>query len=118
MHRLVRFPHPDTVAVSKEACNADPTRWFRLSVLVRRPTIPSSASSNACPGIGRRIGDNPTTKTLVPIRYITANNSGTTTSSTNATTTRSNLFTKSDVDIQKENKFKQILEQSTVDLSQ
>jgi len=31
--------------------------------------------------------------------------------------TRSNLLTKSDIDIQKENKFKQIVEQSNVDLS-
>jgi len=31
--------------------------------------------------------------------------------------TRSNLLTKSDIDIQKENKFKQIIEQSNVDLS-
>jgi hypothetical protein len=33
------------------------------------------------------------------------------------TNARSNILTKADIDIQKENKFKQIVEQSNVDLS-
>ena len=87
--------------------------WF---FLVRRPTPASSMNSSACPGIGRRIGDSPHLKTLVPIRYITMNNHSHI--SLPAANGRSIPLTKSDIDIQKENKFKQIIEQSTVDLSE
>ncbi len=89
--------------------------YFCLSILVRRPMILSNTSSTACPGIGRRIGDYPNIKPLVPIRYNTVNNNSN--SSITMNHTRSNLLTKSDIDIQKENKFKQIVEQSNVDLS-
>ncbi|CAF1321980.1 unnamed protein product [Adineta ricciae] len=83
---------------------------------VRRPTIGANVNLAACPGIGRRVGDYPNIKPLVPIRYtLTTNNNSSTSSSNNI---RSNVSTKSDIDIQKENKFKQIIEQSNVDLNE
>ncbi len=84
--------------------------------IVRRPVITSSSSSSSCPGIGRRIGDSPDIKPLVPIRYTTANNNSNS-STISANNLKLNLITKLDIDIQKENKFKQNLEQSNVDLS-
>ena len=86
-------------------------------ISVRRPTIGANVNLAACPGIGRRVGDYPNIKPLVPIRYTstTINNNNSSTSSSN--NIRSNVPTKSDIDIQKENKFKQIIEQSNVDLS-
>lgn len=84
-------------------------------ILVRRPTLSSNSSSTSCPGIGRRIGDHPNIKPLVPIRYNPTNNNSNSSLITNYT--RSNVLTKPDIDIQKENKFKQIVEQSNVDLS-
>ncbi|CAF0875800.1 unnamed protein product [Rotaria sp. Silwood1] len=85
---------------------------------VRRPVITANASSTTCPGIGRRIGDYPNIKPLVPIRYTntTANNNSNSFGTINIT--RPNLITKSDIDIQKENKFKQIFEQSNIDLNE
>lgn len=76
-------------------------------ILVRRPILSSLKSSpTACPGIGRRIGDYPNIKPLVPVRYHTNNDSRTPV-----------LLTQIDINIQKDNKFKQIIEQSNVDLS-
>ncbi len=86
-----------------------------MIILVRRPILSSNTSSSSCPGIGRRIGDYPNIKPLVPIRYNSTNNNSN--SSTITNTLRSNILTKADIDIQKENKFKQIVEQSNVDLS-
>ncbi|CAF0846404.1 unnamed protein product [Adineta steineri] len=83
---------------------------------VRRPIITSNLNSTACPGIGRRIGDYPNIKPLVPIRYNnTINNNS---NSSSSPSTRSNFFTKPDIDIQKEIKFKQIIEQPNVDLNE
>ncbi len=87
-----------------------------MLILVRRPILSTNSSPTSCPGIGRRVGDYPNIKPLVPIRYNTINNNNSN-SSIPTNNTRSNLITKSDIDIQKENKFKQIVEQSNVDLS-
>ncbi|CAF1327680.1 unnamed protein product [Didymodactylos carnosus] len=70
---------------------------------VRRP-VASSSSSTACPGIGIRLGQHPSSKTMVPVRF------------TNQV--RSTITTIPDIDSQKENKFKQIFEQSHVDLNE
>jgi hypothetical protein len=88
-------------------------------ILVRRPTLTSNASPTSCPGIGRRIGDYSNIKPLVPIRYTTTNNNNSNSSSgtTIVNQLKSKLPSKIDIDIQKENKFKQIFEQSNVDLS-
>ena len=91
-----------------------------MSILVRRPTITANTSSTTCPGIGRRIGDYPNIKPLVPIRYADTNTNNNSNSSFNTITknnSRSHLTAKLDVDIQKENKFKQIFEQTNIDLS-
>ena len=95
---------------------SNPIIFFILLNLVRRPNLSPNTSSTSCPGIGRRIGDYPNIKTLVPIRLNTTNNNNSS-SSISATNSRANLLTKSDIDLQKENKFKQIIEQSNVDLS-
>jgi len=87
--------------------------YFCWLIVVRRPTLSPNTNSTSCPGIGRRIGDYPNIKPLVPIRYNTTNNN----SNSSMTNARSNILTKADIDIQKENKFKQIVEQSNVDLS-
>lgn len=78
-------------------------------VLVRRPILTSKSSPTSCPGIGRRIGDYPNIKPLVPVRYNTTTNNDSRTSNV--------LLTQLDINIQKENKFKQIIEQANVDLS-
>jgi hypothetical protein len=83
--------------------------------LVRRPILNTSLSSSSCPGIGRRIGDLSKGNTLVPVRYVTINDQ--THPLTKATHLSSSVLTKFDIDIQKENRFKQMIEQSTVDLS-
>lgn len=86
-------------------------------VLVRRPIFSSKSSPTSCPGIGRRIGDYPNIKPLVPIRYHTNTNNDST-SSISINNSRSNvLLTQMDINIQKDNKFKQIIEQANVDLS-
>jgi hypothetical protein len=59
------------------------------------------------------MNDQSNSKTLMPIRY-TNNNAA---SSSKNNNTRTNLTTTNDIDQQKENKFKQIFDQSTVDLS-
>ncbi|CAF2381448.1 unnamed protein product [Rotaria sp. Silwood2] len=85
---------------------------------VRRPVKTANISLTTCPGIGRRIGDYPNIKPLVPIRYATTTANNNSNSSLTTSNTRSNLVTKSDIDIQKENKFKQIFEQSNIDLNE
>ncbi|CAF2375661.1 unnamed protein product [Rotaria sp. Silwood2] len=77
---------------------------------VRKPT---NRSSTSYPGIVRRIDDNLNSKTLMPMRYTTNAN---TISSSTTNSTRVNLVTMTDIDQQKENKFKQIFDQSTIDL--
>ncbi|UJR35434.1 hypothetical protein I4U23_028191 [Adineta vaga] len=90
---------------------------------VRRPTIGTNTNTTSCPGIGRRVGNYPNIKPLVPIRYNTTtnnnnNNNNSTSSSNTINNLRSNVFTKSDIEVQKENKFKQLIEQSNVDLNE
>lgn len=84
------------------------------------------ANSAICPGIGRRVGDYPNIKPLVPIRYANngnnnnnnnINNSNSSMTTLTKNNSRANLTTKLDIDIQKENKFKQIFEQNNIDLS-
>ena len=62
-------------------------------ILVRKPS----------PGISQRIGNHP----KMPNRS----------NATSSSTKKNNLGTMIDIDQQKENKFKQIFEQSTIDLS-
>ncbi|CAF3024862.1 unnamed protein product [Rotaria socialis] len=98
---------------------------------VRRPVLASHTSSTTCPGIGRRIGDYPNIKPLVPIRYANNddhnnnNNNNNNNNHSNSsltkiikTNSRPNLITKLDIDIQKENKFKPIFEQTNIDLNE
>ncbi|CAF1130851.1 unnamed protein product [Rotaria sordida] len=80
------------------------------SSTVRKPTNLSCSY----PGISRRIDDNLNSKTLIPTRY--TNNTNIISSST-TNSTRVNLVTITDIDHQKENKFKQIFDQSTIDLN-
>ncbi|CAF3758017.1 unnamed protein product [Rotaria magnacalcarata] len=96
---------------------------------VRRPALAPHTSSTTCPGIGRRIGDYPNIKPLVPIRYTNNddhnNNNNNNNNHSNSslakiikTNSRPNLIAKLDIDIQKENKFKPIFEQTNIDLNE
>lgn len=87
---------------------------------VRRPILSSHPGATSCPGIGRRIGDYPNIKPLVPIRLHTTNsNNNNNNNSLNSTNSKSNVTTTiSDIALQKENKFKQIIEQANADLNE
>jgi hypothetical protein len=78
-------------------------RKKKCFILVRKLT------TSYPPGINRRVDDRLNSKTSIPYRYNTNNSS-----SSAPNNTRANL---KDIDQQKENKFKQIFDQSTVDLS-
>jgi len=84
------------------------TKYF---ILVRKP---ANSSSPSHPGIGRRVDNQLTSKTSIPYRFTNNNNPS---SSPTTNTRRANLITMIDNSQQKENKFKQIFDQSTVDLS-
>ena len=86
-------------------------------ILVRRPILSSKSSPSSCPGIGRRIGDYPNIKPLVPIRYNSTTNNGSTSSSSSNNSRSNVLLTQADITMQKDNKFKQLIEQPNVDLS-
>ncbi|CAF1317083.1 unnamed protein product [Rotaria magnacalcarata] len=80
------------------------------SSAVRKPT---DVNSSTYPGIIRRVDDNQNLKASLSVRY--TNNSNPNSFST-ANITRSNLATIVDVDQPKQNKFKEIFDQSTIDL--
>ncbi|CAF3331831.1 unnamed protein product [Rotaria socialis] len=80
------------------------------SSAVRKPT---DVNSSTYPGIIRRVDDNQNSKASLSVRY--RNNSNPNSFST-ANITRSNLATIMDVDQPKQNKFKEIFDQSTIDL--
>ena len=70
-------------------------------------------SSNLRPGMARRIDTHSTAEGLVPLRFVDNDQM----ISSLPQTTRSTLFTKLDMDHQKTEKFREILDQATVDLS-
>ncbi|CAF4126099.1 unnamed protein product, partial [Rotaria magnacalcarata] len=74
---------------------------------------PTDVNSSTYPGIIRRVDDNQNLKASLSVRY--TNNSNPNSFST-ANITRSNLATIVDVDQPKQNKFKEIFDQSTIDL--
>lgn len=89
---LMRWPVKDE---NKAFC------FCQTSFLVRRSIFNLNSNSTTCPGIGRRIGENLQSKSLVPVRL-----------------NSSSIVTKIEIDDQKEKKFQQILDQSIVDLSE
>lgn len=78
--------------------------------LVRKP---HNLSSTSYPGVVQRIDNNLNSKTSLSSRSINYNHP---ISSLKTNSTRANLITMSEIDQQKENKFKQIFDQSTIDL--
>ncbi|CAF1316799.1 unnamed protein product [Adineta ricciae] len=78
------------------------------STNARRSNVSTNSSSTTHSGLGRRLGDPSNAKISVPYRFTNNSNSSITKNA------KSNIL---DVDQQKENKFKQIFDQSTVDLN-
>ncbi|CAF0833937.1 unnamed protein product [Adineta steineri] len=83
--------------------------------LVRRSNLSTNLSSTSYPGLGRRISDQSNSKTSTSTRY-NNNNAASSFSTTNST--KSNSISMVDNNQQKENKFKQIFDQTTVDLNE
>ncbi|CAF0827462.1 unnamed protein product [Rotaria sp. Silwood1] len=104
------FKQTNTEVPSRIVQQQKPITATLDSSAVRKPT---NQSSTSYPGISRRIDNNLNSKTLIPMRY--TNNTNTISSST-TNSTRNNLVTMTDIDQQKENKFKQIFDQSTIDI--
>lgn len=86
------------------------------SFSVRRLNTNSNKSNNIWPGIGRRIGEQTNNVDLVPIRFTSQTDSLPTNSSSNGPQ-KTSILTRPDIEVQKEHKFRQIIEQPTVDLS-
>ncbi|UJR10469.1 hypothetical protein I4U23_014673 [Adineta vaga] len=109
----------DDLAISKQKVEEVAASKFaqqQKSTNVRRPNLSTNSSSTSSSGLGsRRTNDQFNTKTSLQTQYTSNNNAS---SSSTTKNTKLNVNTIMDVNQQKENKFKQLFDQSTVDLNE